>query len=306
MDTGVEPSIQVHKANGGVMVFHEHPSGLYVHDLGSPSDMGSTSTPAYSYLQTVAQNKARYTRRQVEYADGVRALYHRLGRPSIPKFLKILSNNLLLNCPYSTDDLKRAEDIYGTDVAFLKGKTTDSPDTDRERDRPYVSLPEHIRSRHSEVTLCCDIFYLQGLPFSVSISKQIRYASVRFLPDTTAASLATALRADLKMYSDRGFSPTTIHGDGEYHPMRNKLPDTSVVICAADSHVPEAERCIRTLKETVRATIHGMPYRRLPKTLMKGLATYAMICHNMFPHDDGIDGEMSPETIVRGDPTSRL
>lgn len=278
-------------------------SGLYIHDLARSDNYDSTTSPSYSYLQTVAQNKARYTRQQVEYADRVQALHHKLGRPSIRKFTSIISKNLLLNCPYSTDDVKRAKDIYGADVGFLKGKTTDSPDSSRERDRPHKALPEHIRDNHLEVVLCCDVFYLQGLAFSISFSKHIRFVSVRFLADNMSGSLAAALRADMKLYTDQGLIPTTLHGDREYNSIRGKLPGVNVVgLCRRDSHVPEAERTIRTLKETTRATVHRMPYQKLPKTLVKGLANYAMQCHNLYPDDDGVSPDMSPETILRGTP----
>lgn len=127
MDTGVEPLIQVHKVDGDVMVFHEHPSGLYVHDLNRANNYDKSFSPAYLYLQTVFQNKARYTRRQVELADGVPTLYHKLGRPSIHKFMNVLSKGLLLNCLYNTKDVSRAEDIYGVDMGFLQGKTKGPP-----------------------------------------------------------------------------------------------------------------------------------------------------------------------------------
>jgi hypothetical protein len=76
----------------------------------------------YSYLQTVADNKKVFTKRQIDAADAARLLYRKLGRPGAARFLDIIRKNLLINCPVTTDNVNRAERIYGKDVAFLKGK----------------------------------------------------------------------------------------------------------------------------------------------------------------------------------------
>jgi hypothetical protein len=39
-------------------------------------------------------------------------------------------------------------------------------------------------------------------------------------------------------------------------------------LTARDAHVGEIERSIRTIKERVRADVHDMPYKRLPKMMM--------------------------------------
>ena len=43
---------------------------------------------------------------------------------------------------------------------------------------------------------------------------------------------------------------------------------------------------------------HGMPYKRLPKELIKGLVRVAIIHLNMFPSDDGVSDFLSPLTII--------
>jgi hypothetical protein len=46
-----------------------------------------------------------------------------IGRPGADRFMDIIRNNLIINCPITIDDVTRAQRIYGKDVAFLKGKT---------------------------------------------------------------------------------------------------------------------------------------------------------------------------------------
>jgi hypothetical protein len=73
----------------------------------------------YSFVSTVANNKAQFPRREIEGADKARALYRKIGRPSQHQFEQILAKNLIRNCPVTVDDAKRALLIYGPNVAAL-------------------------------------------------------------------------------------------------------------------------------------------------------------------------------------------
>jgi hypothetical protein len=130
MDSHISPAFHVHKSDGSgtTTVFSEHPSGLYLFDTLAPiithAPNNNINHPLveFSCLQTVADNKSNFTRRQIEAADAARALYRHLGRPGYSRFLTALQENHILNCPVTVDDARRAELIYGKDVAFLKGK----------------------------------------------------------------------------------------------------------------------------------------------------------------------------------------
>ena len=54
------------------------------------------------------------------------------------------------------------------------------------------------------------------------------------------------------------------------------------------------------MKETIRATAHGLPYRRIPKLMVVELVAMATRCLNGFPRDDGVSDQMSPHSIVTG------
>jgi hypothetical protein len=303
MDTAQQPAFHVHALDGtGTMTFHEHESGLYLYDASTqqPTNADSPLVIDYSCLQTVAANKENFTKRQIEQADEARKLYRMLGRPSMPRFLHALTANHIINCPVTADDAKRAELIYGKDVAFIKGKTTASPPKDHVPEAQLVSLPSELLSANEDVTLCFDIFYVLGLTFSISVSRNLRYTSCRHLPDRTEKHVKSCIAADIDTYRRRGFRTTEIHADGEYNTIQTSFPDIRFSICAVDDHVPEAERAIRSVKETVRATIHGMPYKRLPRVMVKELVAFANGAANTLPNLDGISNNMSPDTIVTG------
>jgi len=60
----------------------------------------------------------------VEYS---RKLYCTLGYPSTHDFIKLVENNVLINCPITRRDIENANKIFGLDLGSLKGKTTQSP-----------------------------------------------------------------------------------------------------------------------------------------------------------------------------------
>jgi hypothetical protein len=100
MVTSVEASMDVHRRDGSIMKFREYKSGLYYYDTGQPTapDKHSSSPNNYLFLNTVAENEATYTRREIEGADKARALYKKIGRPSEQEFRKIIQHNLIGNC----------------------------------------------------------------------------------------------------------------------------------------------------------------------------------------------------------------
>jgi hypothetical protein len=110
------------------------------------------------------------------------------------------------------------------------------------------------------------------------------------------------INTDLKLFQQRGFIPTKIHANGEYNPVKESFPGIHFSICSADDHIPEAKRAIRSIKETICATIHGMPYKRLPRVMVKVLIAFVTRAINSFPHSDGISTSLSPNTIVTGQP----
>jgi hypothetical protein len=67
-----------------------------------------------------------------------------------------------------------------------------------------------------------------------------------------------------------------------------------------DSHVGEVERSVRTIKDRLRTGVHGLPFKRLPKIMVRHMVTDATRCLNQFPRKNGISATMSPATIVTG------
>jgi hypothetical protein len=94
-----------------------------------------------------------------------------------------------------------------------------------------------------------------------------------------------------------------IHADNEFECIRENVRPTDMNIVPADSHVGEIERSIRTIKERLRSSVHGLPFKRLPKLMVRELASDAVRCLNQFPWKNGVSDTMSPTGIITGKPT---
>ena len=164
-------------------------NGLY---LLSPSTNHSNRvpTPSYSCVTTIADNRGAFTRRELEGADQARRLYHTIGRPSQRKFETILDHGSILNCPVTKVDAQCANIIYGPDLAYLKGKTTEHPASPNVATQVPSPLPADIAKHHSKVTLCLDFFFcVQRFPFVHAISRKIGYRRAVSAPDRTKETM---------------------------------------------------------------------------------------------------------------------
>ena len=75
MDTSVEAALCVHCSDGLIMKFIEYRLGLYYHDTAAAVQPNSNENVIhYSFVSTVANNKAQFPRRKIEGADKARAL----------------------------------------------------------------------------------------------------------------------------------------------------------------------------------------------------------------------------------------
>ena len=274
------------------MKFTEYKSGLYYFDTATVTKLTSPSQD-YLFLNTVATNKGAYIRREIEGADRARALYKKIGRPSAQAFLEILQNNLLRNCSVTPDDARRALKIYGPDIATLKGKTVKK----QNRAIPNyqaVTIPAPIIAQYGKVRLFIDIFWVNGSPYFHTISEWIKFRTVAPINNRLRRTLLYETKAVINLYETRGFTITRVEGDQEFSCITNDLLPTPLNIADADDHVAKVERSIRTIKERTRCLIQGLPFKRIPRAMMRAAIESANKGLNQFPTKNGVSDTLSP------------
>jgi Reverse transcriptase (RNA-dependent DNA polymerase) len=291
----------VTKEDGTKKIFVMSDLGLYYLDAAASLKARSESV-ATVLVNTVDQNKTKYTNAEVDRAQQARALQTKIGRPSTRDFIKIVTNNLLPNCPVTKRDIMIAEDIFGPDVGSLKGKTVRRPPHKVITDQLYTPLPPSIKDHYKDVTLCADLMYVNGIPFFITITRHIRFGTIEAIPNRKQATLLKAIHHVAAIYQRAGFRLRFMLMDNEFKCLDPALTAMGVTFndVACGEHVPEIERYNRTVKERMRAALNSLPFTKLPSRLVIELASREVFWLNSFPAVNGISATLSPSTIVTG------
>jgi hypothetical protein len=189
-----------------------------------------------------------------------------VGTPTIETFKTLLKMNAIRNCPVTTEDVNIAEKIFGPNMSSLKGKSTCQKSTPVREDT--VKIPEELIANNREIELCIDIMYVNECGFMTTINRTIRFRSAIPIENRTHEEYYRVLDIVLRLYNSAGFHIKTIHCNGKFRAMMEKVKDDLGVrmnFTNALDHVPEAERNNRAIKERVWA---ALPYKALPRQLI--------------------------------------
>jgi hypothetical protein len=182
----------------------------------------------HSFVQTVQENESGYSKRQLDRAKEARSLYAKVGHPSTKDFKAMVRNNMIMNCPINVDDIERAEKVYGKNIAALKGKTTKTSPNPVVTD--YVEVPPGIMEANSKVVLTADVFFVNKLPFFMSISRDIAFTTAEHITRRTKSVLLRSVLKVKAIYNNRNFQVTTALMDNEFEPLKVDLKSENVTL----------------------------------------------------------------------------
>ena len=173
-------------------------SGLGLHYLDTTLQNTCKMTGTALVVNMVKENKKTYT--NIDYLRALRAreLQVTMGQPSTATFVEALKNNGLMNCPVTPGDVEAADQIFGPDIGSLKGKTTrrNLPIIDS----PITLVPADVLKRYRNVMLCIDIMYLNRIPMLISISRNIKFGTIKAIPNNKTAIVLKGVKAILQVY----------------------------------------------------------------------------------------------------------
>ena len=259
-DSTLDEGFLVFKADGTARTFRPSKKGLFFSDV--------KNEVAHAFINTVENNKTKYTIKA--YSDAVRArsLQNIIGRPSTQDYIKYVERNMIPNCPVNKADILRAEDIFGANIGSLQGKTV------RKKSARIVTtiheLPTEIVQRYGEVTIEADIMYINGIPFVVTTSRHIHFCTAELIKNEKSTTIAKAIKQVIQIYHRRGFKVQFLLGDGQFEHIRKHFADTDITIniTGRNEHVPAIERAIRTIKERIRGIVNQLPFKSYPHRLI--------------------------------------
>ncbi len=108
-------SFSIHRARHGYadMVFKPHPTGLLVYDPDDPRGHAS-----YSFVDTVEENMAMFTKRQIIHAELACTLQAGMAYPSILDLKWVVQSNHIKDCPATAQDVSVALKVWDQVVMF--------------------------------------------------------------------------------------------------------------------------------------------------------------------------------------------
>jgi hypothetical protein len=133
-------------------------------------------------------------------------------------FKWVIQSNKIKDCPVTVQEIYVAREIWGKNIAALKGKTTRRKSIPVARD--YVKLPMELMKLHKDVFLTTDIFFVNKIPFFLTLSQKICFTAVNHLVDRTVPQIFKAFKEMYQYYLQRGFHIKTVHADSEFVPLK--------------------------------------------------------------------------------------
>jgi hypothetical protein len=242
------------------MEFHMHECSLHYYD--------PMNTEHLAFISTVYENKEGFAKRQIKDTETARALHTKLSYPSMKYFKWVIRSNQIKYCPVTVQDVNVTINIWGRNIAALKGNTTRSKTNPVARD--YVKVLMDLLKLHKEGFLNTAIFFMNKIPCLLTLSRKICLA-VNHIADRTVPQIFKAFKEMYQYYLQRGFHVTTVHAKGEFAPLKPLIESMRggplVNLISANEHVPKIECRIRVLKEISRETRHILPFQWIPKLL---------------------------------------
>ena len=101
---------------------------------------------------------------------------HLLGFPLERDFENMVRSNMIVNCPVTFIDVKKAKLIFGPHITSLKGKSVRRKPSSVVTD--YVEIPREILESRKELEVLTDIMLINKLPFLVSIIQRLKFTTI--------------------------------------------------------------------------------------------------------------------------------
>jgi hypothetical protein len=204
-----------------------------------------------------------------------------IGNPSKGDFKGMVSRNLIKNCPIPTTDIANARKIFGPDLASIRGKTVRRTPAPVVAD--YVAVPCSLVEQNRIVTMAADVFFVDGMAFLVTLSRQIKFITLERVPVQTAISLSKHITRVLQVYERAGFTVRTILMDRKFEKVRDLIPRIECNTTVAKEHVSKAERTIRTIKEQTWGLLATLPFQHIPRHTKIEFVYFMVFWLNAFP-----------------------
>ena len=265
-------------------------------------DESEDDEPSLEMKKQVHTTVEGFTEREVMRAKRCRKLLHDLSAPSYNDLKALLRQNIVKNCPVSFEDVDLATRIFGKDSSIIKGKDT--------RPRPPVvtkedmlDLPDELKITETE--LAVDVMFVEDQAFVHSLDRKIKggcLVPLGTMRKATSKQLLNALKKIIRFYNKADIRINLIHTDNEFKEIEELVDEKWSIdfnFSAPDEHVGDIERSNRTLGERYRAEYHRLPYKLIPRQMIRGLMSRCAFNRDLFIKKGGCSKYYSPYNILK-------
>ena len=120
-------------------------------------------------------------------------------------------------------DIDIAHAIWGKEIAALKGNTTRKKPTHVTGD--LVKVPRELVKLHKDVFMKAYILFVNGIPFFISMSRNIIFTTVNHLAVSKSNTIFKSLNKIYIYFMNSGFRIATLHVDGEFLQLQELIHD---------------------------------------------------------------------------------
>jgi hypothetical protein len=170
---------------------------MYCLDIGS-----NNNEPYVMAIQTVKDEQSKFSNIDCTRAEVIRKLQEVLACPSDFDLANAVEHNIIGNNPFTRRDVRIAKQIYGPDVAALKGKTV-KQQSKMPREDEANDIPPLIAKEYCDVYLSLDVMHVNGIRFLILFSEHIGLIQSYCIQRNNKQKYLYGILAMIRMYRSR-------------------------------------------------------------------------------------------------------
>ena len=154
-----------------------------------------------SMIKTIRKNFRGATKKQIEKASLARTLQRQIGHPPEERYMEIVSfgEGGLKNLPIAVAAIIHSRVIYGPNIPRLRGAMTRDTNVLKVKEE-RVAIQRDFYIMHKMVILTADVMFINGVPFLVTFSRNIKFWTAECVPRRTAKLLAKSMKKVISLY----------------------------------------------------------------------------------------------------------
>ncbi len=129
-----------------------------------------------SFVQSMHGNYKGHTKQEILKAKEACRVQAMLENLSKKAFQRMVSSNLIANCPFSSSDVTNTRAIFGPDLASVRGKTVYQMPAPVVGD--YMAVHCSLVDANKVITLAADVFFVDRMQFPLIVLRRIKFVTV--------------------------------------------------------------------------------------------------------------------------------